>query len=124
MFLKGVVGMWYDKLKKMKEESGLTTDEICLRSGVPLGTLNKIFANQTKNPKLETIKSIVHALGFTLDDLNDAGIKSADYPDRVTNDELKSYGVEWVQLAKNSAASGLTPKDIQEIIDIINRKKL
>lgn len=33
--------------------------------------MNKIFAGQTKDPQLSTIKSIVHSMGYTLDDLDD-----------------------------------------------------
>lgn len=63
--------VWYEKLKTMKKESRMTTQEISEKCSVPIGTLNKIFANQTKNPKLETIKRIVHCLGYSLDDLID-----------------------------------------------------
>jgi transcriptional regulator with XRE-family HTH domain len=112
--------MWYEKLKIMKEKSGFTTEEISLKSKVPIGTLNKIFANQTKNPKLETIKSIVKVLGYTLDDLSDLPKKNKiDAPE-----ELKEIGVEWIELSKNAIQSGLTPEDVQQIIDVINRKKL
>lgn len=61
--------MWLDELKRIKEESGKTTDEIAEMSGVPKGTLNKIFAGQTKAPQLETVKAVVYCLGHSLDDL-------------------------------------------------------
>lgn len=60
---------WLDRLKNMKQQSGLTTREIALQSGLPEPTLEKLFAGQTKDPKLNTIKTVVHFLGFTLDDL-------------------------------------------------------
>ena len=53
----------------MKELSGLTTKEISARSGIPEPTLEKIFAGATKDPKLETMRQLVHFFGFTLDDL-------------------------------------------------------
>ena len=61
--------MWFNTLISLKKQSGKTLKQISDDSGVPLGTLNKLFAGQTKDPKLETIKSVVHSLGFTLDDL-------------------------------------------------------
>ena len=61
--------MWLDELKRIKEESGKTTEEIAAVSGVPTPTLNKIFAGQTKKPQLETIKAVVYSLGHSLDDL-------------------------------------------------------
>ncbi|WP_313292618.1 helix-turn-helix domain-containing protein [Faecalispora jeddahensis] len=60
---------WLDRLKNMKQQSGLTTREIASQSGLPEPTLEKLFAGQTKDPKLNTIKTVVHFLGFTLDDL-------------------------------------------------------
>lgn len=63
--------MWIDALVSLKKKSGKTLKQIADESGVPLGTLNKLFAGQTKDPKLETIRSVVYALGFTLDDLEE-----------------------------------------------------
>lgn len=39
-----------EKLAYIKKLRHLTTEEIAQQSGVPLGTLNKIFSGQTKNP--------------------------------------------------------------------------
>ena len=61
--------MWLDELKKMKNESGLTTKEISNKSGIPEPTLEKLFAGATKDPKLTTIQQLVHFFGHTLDDL-------------------------------------------------------
>lgn len=63
--------MWLDRLTAIKKASGKTLKQISFDSGVPIGTLNKLFAGQTKDPKLETVRSVVHALGHTLDDLTD-----------------------------------------------------
>lgn len=63
--------MWLDKLKEMKEAADLTTHEIAFLSKIPEPTLEKIFAGTTKDPKLETMRHLVHFLGYTLDDLED-----------------------------------------------------
>lgn len=63
--------MWNDKLKEMKRKSGLKTAEIAKQSGIPEPTLEKLFAGTTKDPKLETMKQLVHFLGYSLDDLYD-----------------------------------------------------
>lgn len=63
--------MWLDKLKEMKEAADLTTHEIAFLSKIPEPTLEKIFAGTTKDPKLETMRQLVHFLGYTLDDLED-----------------------------------------------------
>lgn len=61
--------MWLDRLKEMKKNSGMTTSEISQQSGIPEPTLEKLFAGATKEPKLETMKQLVHFLGYSLDDL-------------------------------------------------------
>lgn len=62
--------MGLERISAMRKASGLTLDELSARSGVPVSTLKKISAGITKKPSIETIKSIVHAMGFTLDDLD------------------------------------------------------
>ena len=62
---------WLDKINQMKKEKGMTTDDISNLSGIPKGTLNKLFAGQTKDPQLSTVKAVVHCMGFTLDDLDE-----------------------------------------------------
>ena len=69
--------MWLDTLISLKKASKKTLKQISDESGVPIGTLNKLFAGQTKAPKLDTIQSVVHALGYTLDDLEDKPTKKS-----------------------------------------------
>lgn len=61
---------WLSKINEMKQLSGMTTNDISIKSGIPVGTLNKIFAGQTKDPQISTAAAIIHAMGFTLDDLD------------------------------------------------------
>lgn len=61
--------MLIDSLLDMKKKCDITTKELSERSGVPVGTINKLFAGQTKDPKLETVKSLVYSMGYTLNDL-------------------------------------------------------
>lgn len=67
--------MWLDKLRSMKEGSGMTTKEISKASGIPEPTLEKLFAGATKDPKLPTMQKLVHFFGYTLDDLDDLPVK-------------------------------------------------
>lgn len=64
--------MWFNALVELKKKSGKTLKQISEESKVPLGTLNKLFSGQTKDPKLETVQAVVHTLGYTLDDLDDS----------------------------------------------------
>ena len=53
-------------------QAGLTIDELAERSGVPKGTLNKIINGYTRDPQIETVKSIARALDCTLEDFDDS----------------------------------------------------
>lgn len=63
---------WLDKLLAMRRASGMSLDELSRASGVPKGTLAKITSGATRDPKLETIRQLVAAMGGTLGDLEDA----------------------------------------------------
>lgn len=62
--------MGLEKINDMRKHVGINLDDLSEKSGVPKGTLSKITAGITKNPSVDTVKSIVHAMGFSLDDLD------------------------------------------------------
>ena len=72
--------MGLEKIAEYKKKLGLTTEELSEKSGVPLGTLTKILSGATKDPKLETLKSIAHVLGLSLDDFDDREKKVVPEP--------------------------------------------
>lgn len=69
--------MWLSKFNEMRRASGLSLDALSEMSGVPKGTLAKITSGATKTPSLETVKSLVYAMGYSLADLDDFDDKKA-----------------------------------------------
>lgn len=67
--------MGLEKIAEYKKKMALTTEELSEKSGVPVGTLNKILSGATKDPKLETLKAIARVLGLTLNDFDDESIE-------------------------------------------------
>ena len=59
--------MGLEKIAERKKELGLTTEELSNKSGIPVGTLNKILNGTTTDPKLETVKALSRVLGLKLD---------------------------------------------------------
>ena len=47
--------MTVKELKKRKKELGYTNAMVSERSGVPLGTVQKILSGATKNPRIDTL---------------------------------------------------------------------
>lgn len=66
---------WFENLRALKAQSNMSMREISLKSGIPEPTLEKIFSGATKSPGVNTIQSLVHALGYTLDDIDSSSSK-------------------------------------------------
>ena len=54
--------MLIDDLKKRKQELGYSNEKVAELSGVPLGTVQKIFGGATKHPRYRTLQAIQAAL--------------------------------------------------------------
>ena len=117
--------MWLDRLKYMKKQSGKTSKEISDETGVPKSTIDKLFSGQTKEPYLSSIKLIVHALGYTLDDLDDTNAKSvntinidADKQQLLNNyDKLNNNGKERLLTYSNDLVSSGNYSDTITIVE-------
>lgn len=111
--------MWSNSLSDLKKRSGKTTKQIAEESGVPLGTLNKLFAGQTKDPKLETIRAVVKTLGFTLDDLEETKKASAPSEDD-TEAKLDPYSFyeALIQMGFVEAGEDLTDADLRFLLAV------
>lgn len=51
-----------DELRKLKQASGMTNQQIADASGIPLGTVNRVMSGQTRNPTTDTATAIREAL--------------------------------------------------------------
>lgn len=63
-----------DKLAYLKKKYHLTTRNISEQSGVSIGTLNKIFSGETKNPSMRTLEKVAKALNVPLNYLTDPSL--------------------------------------------------
>lgn len=82
--------MWLDTFNEMRKQSGMSLDELCEKSGIPKGTLSKITSGVTKSPSLDTMKTLVYAMGYTLKDLDD-GIENSDTLSKEERSHIKRY---------------------------------
>lgn len=60
-----------EKLKTLKERSGLTVAQWSERSKIPVETINKILQGATKDPRFQTIVDLVLAADGTVDEILD-----------------------------------------------------
>jgi transcriptional regulator with XRE-family HTH domain len=61
--------MWLNRLKELKKEKGITTQQISAKTGLPEKTISRILSGETDNPYVDTLQRIVTALGCSLDDI-------------------------------------------------------
>lgn len=80
--------MGLKKISEYKKKMNLTTEELSDKSGVPIGTLNKILSGATKDPKIETLKAISKVLGLSLDAFDDEELLKSN--DNATNNNISS----------------------------------
>ena len=78
-----------EEMKERKKELGYTNREISELSGVPFGTVQKIFAGITKTPRYDTLLALEHAL--QQEELQRLYIKQENLPD----DFFDKYSVEY-----------------------------
>jgi len=104
--------MGVEKINLIRKEKGLTTKQLSERSGVPLGTLNKILSGTTKDPKLETLKAIVKVLECSLDDLNDINTSLKSHSKVIITDDEKEILKKYRQL------TDMLKEDIRDYIDM------
>lgn len=102
--------MSIDILNDMKRKSGKTTEQISTESGIPKGTLNKLFAGQTKDPQYSTIYAVVHSLGYTVSDLEPAKKK----PESAKADPSRKLSPE--EVYKKLIAAGIV-KEGEDLSD-------
>lgn len=55
------------RIKSAKADVGFTNEDLSAKSGVAIGTVNKILSGDTKEPKLPALMSIASALGVSVD---------------------------------------------------------
>ena len=98
--------MKVSELKERKKELGYSNEKVSELSGVPLGTIQKIFGGATEAPRYETLKKIEKALfpefgympGINYDDVIRSS--STDEPIAVRDSsELENYGYNNVAFA-------------------------
>ena len=63
-----------DRLKALKEKSGMTSAQIAEKSNVPESTVTRIFQGKTLNPTIITVMAMTKAMGGTAADIFDDNV--------------------------------------------------
>ena len=60
-----------ERLRMLKDKSGMTTKQIAEKCDIPESTVTRIFSGKTPNPTIITVMSITKAMGGTAADIFD-----------------------------------------------------
>lgn len=114
------------KIKEMKIRSGMTNQQVADKSGVPIGTVNRVMADQVQNPNFETISAIVMALGGSIDEVvghtptivslgNAAEAEQSSQPEQVVPQE---------QLQQKESPADYVPSDLVRGYEMLLEERL
>jgi transcriptional regulator with XRE-family HTH domain len=105
---KGVAKMitqdkaFLERLRLLKDKSGMTTKQIAEKCDIPESTITRIFSGKTPNPTIITIMAITKAMGGTAADIFDdnAQINTAPAVPTKVLTEMEEKNLEIVNLYK------------------------
>lgn len=89
--------MWLEKLKELKNGSGMSVKQIAEKRNMSEKTVARIFSGETDRPYMDTLYEIVTALGGSLDDLFSEGKA------RLASEELIAVQNELARLTAENA---------------------
>lgn len=81
--------MTIEEMKARKAELGYTNETVSRLSGVPLGTVQKIFAGETRSPRYDTVQKLTNLLSGGK---NDEYKYNADGESFAVMEQAASYG--------------------------------
>ena len=110
--------MLSDRIKSKMREKNIGNKALSEKSGVPLGTLNKIIYGETQDPSVNTIRDIADALGCTLDDFADTAAVKEDQLSYYIDGESAEKAQELMDKHRilMDATRKVSPKDLDKLI--------
>jgi transcriptional regulator with XRE-family HTH domain len=57
------------RVKELARAQGLTSEELAIRSGVKISTVQNMWQNRVKDPRYSTMAAIARTLGVSIDEL-------------------------------------------------------
>ena len=92
-----------ERLRMLKDKSGLTTKQIAEKCDTPESTVARIFSGKTPNPTIITVMAMVKAMGGTAADIFDdnAQVNTAPAVPQVVLTDIEQKNLEIVELYKS-----------------------
>ncbi|MEG1930546.1 MAG: helix-turn-helix domain-containing protein [Anaerovorax sp.] len=121
--------MTITNIKLLMKRKGIGNKDLSEKSGIPIGTLNKIIYGETKNPSLDTMRSLARALDCTLDDFTDNEYigKDDQHQGYYLNEDAAKMAQEIYENPNLrilfDASRNVSTEDLQFVVDMMKRLK-
>ena len=115
--------MTLEEIKDKKRQMGYSYARLSRESGVPVGTIQKIFNGETRNPRYETIQLLGNALGLEEQSVMNSPLYGASQgiqrPLRAVHEPQAAYNVRGGEYDGSSEKKQgqLTVRDYEELPD-------
>ena len=92
-----------ERLRVLKDKSGMTTKQIADKCDIPESTVARIFAGKTPNPTIITVMAMTKAMGGTAADIFDdnAQVNTAPTVPQVVLTDMERKNIEITELYKD-----------------------
>ena len=72
---------WLDRIRNLKQMKRITNENLSAKTGIPIGTLNKLLCGASSDPKLSTLVTLSRFFGVSLDFIAFGNSKKAEPED-------------------------------------------
>jgi transcriptional regulator with XRE-family HTH domain len=101
-----------DRIRKLREEKGLSLRELESRIKISYSHLSRI-ENNKKKPNLDLLELLAEFYDVPLHEF---------FGDKVeTPKKLEDVGVEWITFAEEMKKQNLTPEEIKNILNVVQK---
>jgi transcriptional regulator with XRE-family HTH domain len=92
-----------ERLRLLKDKSGMTTKQIAEKCNIPESTVTRIFSGKTPNPTIITVMAMTKAMGGTAADIFDdnAQVNTAPAVPQVVLSDMEQKNLEITELYKD-----------------------
>jgi XRE family transcriptional regulator, master regulator for biofilm formation len=110
--IKGAIIMVGERIKHLREQKGLTINELSFLSNVSKSYISSIERGLQKNPSIKVLKKIAITLETTLENI----ISSPKKGDIL--------GEEWIEPLEDAIKHGLTKEEFHEFLSFVHYKRI
>jgi XRE family transcriptional regulator of biofilm formation len=100
--------LFYERLRKALDIKGITEYRLSKIAGLSKSTINALTNGTSKQPNIQTIEKIAHALGMTVSELTG---------------EEKQPNDEWTLIIEKAKEHNVSPEKLEKLIDFLIEEK-